>query len=59
MASITQLVGVRSDREERLDGELGEHLVALGFATTHESNHLVIELERVRLELDSTRTDVE
>ncbi len=52
VARIAQLVGVRSNGEEGLDGELGEHFVALRFATTHQAHHLMIELEAVGLELD-------
>lgn len=55
---VDELVGVRPDGEERLDGEFGKHFVTRRIASAHDCNHLVVELERVGLELDPARPDV-
>lgn len=57
--SIDQLIGIRSDGQERLDGELAEHSESLTVPAAHESHHLVIKLETVGFKLDTSRTNVE
>ena len=44
---------MRANRQERLDGELLEQLIALGISSTHEHDHLMGQLERVGLKFDS------
>ena len=44
---------VRAERKEGGDAKLLEERVALGTASAHQDNHLVVELERARLELDA------
>jgi hypothetical protein len=53
-----ELIDVRPQSEEALDAELRKEAVTLRAAAAHEHHHLVVEFERVRLELDSARPDV-
>ena len=48
-----ELVGVGTDSQECFHGELLEELVPLRVPPTHKDDHLVSELERVRLEFDT------
>ena len=48
-----KLVRVWTDRQKCLHCQLLEQLVALRGASTHENNHLMRELERVRLKFDT------
>jgi len=50
---IDELLRVRSDGEEGLDGEFLEDSVALRVSASHEDDHLVVELEGVGFEFDS------
>lgn len=53
MNGIDELIRVRSNGEEGFDGELLEDSVALRVSTSHQDDHLVVELEGVGLEFDS------
>jgi len=44
-----------AERKEGCDAELLEERVSLGVAPAHQDDHLVVELERTRFELDSAR----
>ena len=59
VARIAKLISVRPDRQESLDCELGEHPVSLRSPSAHQADHLMVELERAWLELDSTWANVE
>src|SRR4051794_9964015 len=45
-----QLLCMRSDRQEGLDGQMQEQYIALRVASPHQNDHFMIQLERVRLE---------
>ena len=49
-----ELWRVRAEREEGGDAELLEERVALGIASAHQDDHLVVQLERAGLKLHST-----
>jgi hypothetical protein len=56
---IDKLIGERPDGEERLDGKLLEHSVALALSSAHEHDHLVTQFETVGFKLDTSRSYVE
>lgn len=55
MHGVHELIRVWSDGQERLDREFAEHAEALTVAPAHQSDHLVVELETIWLELDTSR----
>ena len=44
---------MRSDRQEGLNGQVQEQRIALRVATTHQNDHFMIQLERIRLEFNA------
>jgi hypothetical protein len=53
MDSVHQLIGKRPDGEEGFHGEVGEKTVTLGVTSSHQDDHLMVQLEAVRLKLDT------